>query len=147
MARHSNRFVYFISPKPLFEALRQRTSFSALEFFIDLILNYIIIHSLLRIINLNLKKDTESLNILADLKMYSRFAWGLRGFLRHTISLEEATPLVQQRMAEREENFLRLVKKGIFGYPKSPYLPLLKLARCEMGDIENMVRDRKSTRL
>jgi len=32
------------------------------------------------------------------------------------------------------------VRRGIFGYPKSPYLPLLKLARCEMGDIENMVR-------
>jgi len=32
------------------------------------------------------------------------------------------------------------VKKGIFGYPKSPYLPLMKLAQCEMGDIENMVK-------
>ena len=82
------------------------------------------------------------MNILADLKMYGRFAWGLRGFLRHTISLEEAKAIVQKRMAEREENFLRLVRKGIFGYPKSPCLPLLKLARCEMGDIENMVRDK-----
>ncbi len=80
------------------------------------------------------------MGILADLKMYSRFASGLRGFLRHTITLEEAKATVQKRMAEREENFLRLVKKGIFGYPRSPYLPLLKLARCEMGDIENMVR-------
>ena len=71
--------------------------------------------------------------------MYGRFAWGLRGFLRHPITLEEAKAIVQRRMAEREENFLRLVRKGIFGYPKSPYLPLLKLAQCEMGDIENMV--------
>jgi hypothetical protein len=45
-------------------------------------------------------------------------------------------------MEEREINFLRLVRKGIFGYPKSPYLPLLKLVHCEMGDIENMVRDK-----
>src|SRR3972149_3346862 len=74
--------------------------------------------------------------------MYSRFALGLRGFLRHTISLEEAKAIVRQRMAEREKNFLLLVKKGIFGYPKSPYLPLLKLAGCEMGDIEKMIRNR-----
>jgi hypothetical protein len=82
------------------------------------------------------------MNILSDLKMYGRFAWGLRGFLRHPITLEEAKAIVQRRMAEREENFLRLVRKGIFGYPKSPYLPLLKLAQCEMGDIENMIRSR-----
>ncbi len=82
------------------------------------------------------------MTLLADLKMYTRFAWGLRGFLHHTISLEEAIAIVRQRIAEREVNFLRLVRKGIFGYPKSPYLPLLKLARCEMGDIENMVRDK-----
>ena len=82
------------------------------------------------------------MSLLADLKMYARFAWGLRGFLRHTISLEEARAIVRRRMAEREANFLRLVERGIFGYPHSPYLPLLKLAGCELGDIHNMVRDR-----
>ncbi len=74
--------------------------------------------------------------------MYSRFIWGLRGFLKHTLTLEEAKAIVKKRMEEREANFLRLVRRGIFGYPKSPYLPLLKLAQCEMGDIENMVRDK-----
>jgi hypothetical protein len=82
------------------------------------------------------------MSILADLKMYGRFAWGLRGFLRHTITLEEAKAIVRQRLAERETNFLRLVEKGIFGYPRSPYLPLLKLAQVELGDIQNMVRAR-----
>jgi hypothetical protein len=82
------------------------------------------------------------MSILADLKMYARFAWGLRGYLRHTITLEEAKAIVRQRMAKRESNFLRLVEKGIFGYPRSPYLPLLKLAQVELGDIQNMVRDK-----
>jgi len=82
------------------------------------------------------------MSILADLKMYTRFAWGLRGFLRQTITLEEARAIVRRRMAERETNFLRLVEKGIFGYPRSPYLPLLKLAQVELGDIQNMVRDK-----
>lgn len=82
------------------------------------------------------------MSILADLKMYWRFAKGLRSFLSHTISLEEAREIVRWRMAEREKNFLRLVERGIFGYRRSPYLPLLKLAGCEMGDIQNMVRSR-----
>ncbi|HJX37780.1 MAG TPA: hypothetical protein VJ714_04215 [Anaerolineae bacterium] len=74
--------------------------------------------------------------------MYTRFLWGLRGYVRNTISLEEAQATVRQRMAEREANFLRLVQRGIFGYPRSPYLPLLKLAGCELGDIENLVREK-----
>src|SRR4030042_1476869 len=80
--------------------------------------------------------------ILSDLKMYGRFAWGLRGFLKHTLTLEETKAIIKKRMEERELNFLRLVRKGIFDYPKSPYLPLMKLAQCEMGDIENMVKTR-----
>jgi len=81
-------------------------------------------------------------SLIPELKMYARFALGLRGFLKHTITLEEAKAIVHQRMKERETNFLRLVKKGIFGYLKSPYLPLMKLAQCELGDIENMLRDK-----
>jgi hypothetical protein len=82
------------------------------------------------------------MGLLGDLKMYARFASGLRGFLRHTITLEEARAIVQQRLAEREANFLRLVEKGIFGYPRSPYLPLLRLAQVELGDIQDMVQRR-----
>ena len=74
--------------------------------------------------------------------MYGRFAWGLRGFLRRTITLDEARSTIRGRLAAREENFLRLVRRGVFGCRRSPYLPLLKLAGCEMGDIETMVRDR-----
>jgi hypothetical protein len=80
------------------------------------------------------------MSYLADLKMYNRFAWGLRSFLRHTITLEEAKAIVRRRMAERETNFVRLVERGIFNYPRSPYLPLLKLAHIELGDIRDMVR-------
>lgn len=73
--------------------------------------------------------------------MYSRFLWGLRGYVRNAVTLEEAQAAVRQRMAERETNFLRLVRRGIFGYPRSPYLPLLRMAGCQLGDIENLVRE------
>lgn len=77
---------------------------------------------------------------LSDLKMYGRFALGLRSFLRQKLSLEEAKEMVRRRMADREENFLRFIERGIFGYSHSPYRPLLKLAGCELEDIRKMVR-------
>jgi hypothetical protein len=80
---------------------------------------------------------------LSDLRMYTRFAWGLRGFLKHILTLDEAKAIVKKRMEGRETNFLRLIRRGIFGCPKSPYLPLLKLAGCELDDIENRVRTRR----
>ncbi|MCX6545214.1 MAG: hypothetical protein NTV05_12500 [Acidobacteria bacterium] len=80
------------------------------------------------------------MSVLDDSKMYARFAWGLRGFLRHTLTVEEALATVRRRLAEREQNFLRLVRKGIFGYARSPYRQLLEAASCQMGDIERLVR-------
>ena len=82
------------------------------------------------------------MGLLADIRRYGRFSWGLRQFLRHTISLEEARAISEKQLAEREINFLHLVRKGILGYPKSPYLALLKSAQCEMIDIEEMVKSR-----
>ena len=81
-------------------------------------------------------------NLLDDMKNYGRFAFGLRDFLHRRISPAEAQAIVQRRMIERDTNFLRLMEKGIFGYSKSPYRPLLKLAGCELGDLRNMVRAR-----
>ena len=77
---------------------------------------------------------------VADAIAYGRFALGLRRFLKRQVSLEEARVLVRQRLARREEAFLRVVEKGIFGYPRSPYLPLLRRAGCGMGDLRRMVR-------
>src|SRR5574341_924508 len=50
------------------------------------------------------------------------------------------TVLVQNRIEQRESNFLRMVERGIFLNPHSPYLPLLKLAGCSLGDIQDTVR-------
>jgi hypothetical protein len=79
---------------------------------------------------------------LDDAAMYARFAWGLRQFLRRRLTLAEARAIVQRRLAEREQNFLRTLERGVFGHPGSPYLPLLRMARCELGDVRDMVRTR-----
>ncbi len=78
--------------------------------------------------------------MLSDLRMYGRFVFGLPGFLRRRISLEESRQTVRRGIAERDDNFLRLLRRGIFDYPRSPYRPLLRLAQCEFGDIESQVR-------
>jgi len=75
-----------------------------------------------------------------SLAMYARFGLGLGGFLRHTITLDDARAMIRRRLEDREPNFLRLVEKGIFGYRRSPYRPLLDAAGCELGDIRQMVR-------
>jgi hypothetical protein len=77
-----------------------------------------------------------------DLRMYARFIRGLKSFMEQSVSLEEAHNIIRQRLARRDDNFLRLVERGIFSHPSSPYLPLLKLAGCELGDIRSMVQSR-----
>lgn len=77
---------------------------------------------------------------IADrMKMYTRFCLGLGGYMKEKTSFEQAGQIVKERMLKREENFLRLIKKGVFDYRKSPYRPLFNLARCGYEDVERMV--------
>jgi len=80
---------------------------------------------------------------LPILRMYGRFVVGLPAFLRRRqITVDEAKASVRRDLAARNTNFLTLVRRGIFDNPRSPYLPLLKLAGCELGDIESAVRSK-----
>ncbi|MBY0523245.1 MAG: hypothetical protein K2R98_07595 [Gemmataceae bacterium] len=47
---------------------------------------------------------------------------------------------MRRSLAEREAHFLCMVERGIYGHATSPYLPLLRMAGCEFGDIREMVR-------
>jgi hypothetical protein len=78
--------------------------------------------------------------LLNQLKMYARFARGLPGFLRHTITLSDAEQIVRRGLDNREANFLRLIERGVFGHARSPYRWLMGNAGCEMGDLRRMVR-------
>lgn len=82
------------------------------------------------------------MGMIDDLFMYGRFVSGLPGFLRNTITLEDARRIVKQLFAERESNFLRLIERGVYGHPHSPYLPMLEMAGCEFGDIRDLVHQR-----
>jgi hypothetical protein len=52
----------------------------------------------------------------------------------------EARATIQRRLAEREDRFLRLLERGVFAHPGSPYQALLREAGCEFGDVAESVR-------
>jgi hypothetical protein len=77
---------------------------------------------------------------LEYLKMFAQFPLALRRFARHTLTLDQAKHIVRGRMEQREERFLLIVERSIYGYPASPYLTLLEMAGCELGDLKEMLR-------
>lgn len=76
------------------------------------------------------------------IKTFARFPFGLRGFLEHPLTPEQAQRIVRERMAHRAENFLRIIQDCVYGYPRSPYLPMLKTAGCELGDLRALVHQK-----
>jgi hypothetical protein len=73
---------------------------------------------------------------------FARFPFSLRRFLRHRLTMDDARRKLRDGMDHREENFLQIVERSIYGYPRSPYLALLKMAGCELGDLRALVRQR-----
>lgn len=50
-----------------------------------------------------------------------------------------ARSLVKERVAARESNFLNIVRKGIFQYPRSPYQKLLEATKIRFNDLKAWV--------
>lgn len=74
--------------------------------------------------------------------MFAQLPLALRRFSRHSITLEEAKHIVRERLERREDSFLQLAERSIYGAPSSPYLALLKMAGCEFGDLQALVRSK-----
>jgi hypothetical protein len=71
---------------------------------------------------------------------YTRFLRALPDYFSTRITLDDARAIIQQRLEHREDNFLELIENRILGNPRSPYIPMLRMAGCELGDLRNMVR-------
>lgn len=74
-----------------------------------------------------------------DLKPVLRFACGYRRFVRDAVESASARARVHERLARREEIFLKVARERIYGYTRSPYVPLLRAAGCEFADLRAMV--------
>ena len=75
-----------------------------------------------------------------EIQSYFRFTWELKEFLQNPITLEYSRQIIRERLQNRENNLLKLVKHAIYKNPDSPYYSLLELAGCEYGDFERLVR-------
>lgn len=78
---------------------------------------------------------------LADVVIAARLIRSLPSFLRHRLTLDEARATLRRRHANREADFLTLARRGIYEHGRSPYRELLRLASCEYGDLERLVRE------
>lgn len=77
------------------------------------------------------------------MRKYLKFVFGLREYLKNRVSPEEALAAAREvfrsRIASRNENFLRLMQKGVFEYSKSPYRSLLEKKRIGCADLAKWV--------
>ena len=80
-----------------------------------------------------------TLTWLNDLAMLARLTRDFRGFIRTPITSEQAVEIMQGRLAAREERFLRMAERAIYGHPRNPYHQLLRAAGCEFGDLKALV--------
>jgi hypothetical protein len=77
---------------------------------------------------------------LGDISVGARLLWDLPSFLRQPLRPDEARATVRRRLAQRGDDFLALARRSIYGQPTSPYGALLKMAGCEYGDLQRLVR-------
>ena len=64
--------------------------------------------------------------MLDDLKMFGRYAAGLRGYLRSPLTTEQSRRVILQQREQREESLLRIFERGIYAQLRSPYRKLLE---------------------
>jgi hypothetical protein len=78
------------------------------------------------------------------MRKYLRFVGGMHGYFgdrtEPEVALERAREALRERIERRDQNFLSFVERGIFGYPRSPYLPLLEATKIDFPWLERHVR-------
>ncbi len=71
--------------------------------------------------------------------MYWRFSRDLKAFLDKPITLYISQKIIRQRLQQRRQNLLLMVRKTVYQNRRSPYMKLLEIAGCEYGDFEKLV--------
>jgi len=81
-------------------------------------------------------------SIVDESLMGARMVTGLPGFLRQPqTDVATSRAELEQALRDRSRVFLELVRRGIYEYPASPYLPLLREARISYDSCAALVRD------
>src|SRR5215831_7674363 len=56
-------------------------------------------------------------------------------------AIDLAKSLLAKRIGDRESNFLVLLEKAVYGYSKSPYLPLLRRKKIAFHNVKTWVEN------
>jgi hypothetical protein len=75
-----------------------------------------------------------------DVRAGLRLLTGLPAFVRRPLTLAESRHRLAERLAERETDFLRVVRRAV-SVEASPYRALLRRAGCEDGDLAQLLRE------
>jgi hypothetical protein len=78
--------------------------------------------------------------VFATLRMFSRYAGGIRGFLKQPLSSTDCRRIVENQKARRQEAFLAMLERGVYGHERSPYRRLLEHAGVRFEDAAALVR-------
>ncbi len=70
---------------------------------------------------------------------FMQLAWGLRA-LRAFHPHSDLEGAIRDQFLHRETHFLRLLREAVYNNPRNPLYVLLREARCEIADVEEMVR-------
>lgn len=79
--------------------------------------------------------------MLDEALMGARFLLDLPWFLRNPVTIQEARATLDRRFERREEDFVELLGRTIYGHAASPYHALLRHAGCDLGDVARLVRE------
>src|SRR3990172_3477345 len=70
---------------------------------------------------------------------FARFLTGIPRFVRRRMTVPQALGIIQDRLRNRERNFLRVVEGSVFANPGSPYGKLLAMAGYSFEDLRALV--------
>lgn len=75
----------------------------------------------------------------SELVAFARFLAGVPRLVRRRMTIAEAMAIVQDRLRNRERNFLAVVERSVYARPGSPYRVLLESAGCTLDDLRGLV--------
>jgi hypothetical protein len=78
-------------------------------------------------------------DVASELIAFGRFLGGLPRLVRRRMSVSEAVAIVQERLRNRERNFITVLEHGIFANPRSPYRTLLGSVGCTLDDVRELL--------
>jgi hypothetical protein len=81
------------------------------------------------------------LGLLDEIKMTVRYSRGLPSFVRHPLGPDDCRQFILGQLAVRTQNFLRMLERGVFDNPKSPYRPLFDWAGIGLAEVAEWTAD------